>query len=684
MKLLFPEYLWALFAIAIPIIIHLFNFRKFQKIYFSNIDLLKEVKLETQSKSKLKHLIILMIRILAITALVFAFCQPYIPTNQAELKGDAIISIYIDNSHSMDSKGSNGYRLDLAKEQAEKIISSYGPTDLFQVITNDFEGRHQRLYNKSEAIQLIDEITPSFQSRMISEVLLRQKDILANEEANKTVYLLSDFQKKSSNFEAVKKDSSIQIICLPYYNEGSDNVYVYSVWFETPLRRSESEDVLFAKVVNAYDYPIEFKLNLTINGENRAFINFSADAKTSLNCKIPFTIKGDGIMHGELTVEDYPDATVTFDDNFYFSYFINKGINILHLHEGDYPTDSSGYLGVLFGKNDYFNFKNQSLKSFDFSTLGSYDFVLLSEISNISSGMQSELVNFVNNGGNVCVFPNDEIDLNSYNLLLQSISSITISPKINSVNKVSALLTEHPIYQDIFDEIPSNIDLPIVTNYFPIKTSSTSGSEKLMTLQNGNPYLVYSKTNKGSLTLCATSLDLNSTNFAKHALFVPTMLRLAEFSQYRGDYYHIVGKDNTIITKQNINTSDMVEINSEDGTFSFLPEVKNNKNETNLILYNQIKSAGHYNLLVNGEAIQGFSFNYNRDESSQDFFNESELKNAIGNSEIGLSAEVFENADSLNGIDVIDIVKGKKYWWHLIILTLILLGLEIVIFRLWK
>ncbi len=676
--------MWALFAIAIPIIIHLFNFRKFQKIYFSNIDLLKEVKLETQSKSKLKHLIILMIRILAIAVLVLAFCQPYIPTNQAEMKGDSIISVYIDNSHSMDSKGTNGYRLDLAKEQAEKIISNYGPTDLFQIITNDFEGRHQRLYNKSEAIQLIDEIEPSFQSRMISEVLLRQKDILANEEANKTVYLLSDFQKKSSNFDAVKKDSSIQIICLPYYNEGSENVYIDSIWFETPLRRSESEDVLFAKVVNAYDYPIEFKLNLTINGENRAFINFSADAKTSLNCKIPFTIKGDGIMHGELTVEDYPDATVTFDDNFYFSYFINKGINVLHLHNGTYETDSSGYFGVLFGKNDYFNFKNQSLKSFDFSTLGSYDFVLLSEISNISSGMQSELVNFVNNGGNVCVFPNDEIDLNSYNLLLQSISSITLSPKVNSINKVSALLTEHPIYQDIFDEIPSNIDLPIVNNYYPINASATSGSEKLMTLQNGNPYMVYSKNQKGSLTVCASSLNLNSSNFAKHALFVPTLLRLAEFSQYRGDYYHIVGKDNTIATKQTINTSDKVEITNANESFSFLPEVKNNKNETNLILYNQIKSAGHYNLLVNGEAIQGFSFNYNRDESSQDFYNESELKNAIGNSEIGVSTEIFENADSLNGIDVLDIVKGKKYWWHLIIFALVLLGLEIIIFRLWK
>ena len=109
MKLLYPEYLWALSAIAIPIIIHLFNFRKFQKIYFSNIDLLKEVKLETKSKSQLKHLIILAVRILAIIVLVLAFCQPYVPTNEKEIKSDTIVSLFIDNSHSMDSKGENGY-----------------------------------------------------------------------------------------------------------------------------------------------------------------------------------------------------------------------------------------------------------------------------------------------------------------------------------------------------------------------------------------------------------------------------------------------------------------------------------------------------------------------------------------------------------------------------------------------
>ena len=145
MKLLYPEFLWALIALSIPIIIHLFNFRKFTKVYFSNIELLKEVKLETKSKSRLKHLLILLIRLLLVTFLVFAFAQPYIPVENEKQHGDATVAVYIDNSHSMDTKGENGYLLDLAKEQAILIAEGYKATDRFQIITNDLEARHQRL-----------------------------------------------------------------------------------------------------------------------------------------------------------------------------------------------------------------------------------------------------------------------------------------------------------------------------------------------------------------------------------------------------------------------------------------------------------------------------------------------------------------------------------------------------------
>nr|MBA3901205.1 BatA domain-containing protein [Bacteroidota bacterium] len=122
MKFLFPTFLFALFAIAIPIIIHLFNFRKFKKIYFTNVKFLKEVKQETQSKSKLKHLLVLCTRILAITFLVFAFAQPFIPSeNSNAVIGDKVVSVYVDNSFSMQAQSEQGGLFEESRRRAREI-----------------------------------------------------------------------------------------------------------------------------------------------------------------------------------------------------------------------------------------------------------------------------------------------------------------------------------------------------------------------------------------------------------------------------------------------------------------------------------------------------------------------------------------------------------------------------------
>src|ERR1700741_1709528 len=109
MSFLYPAFLFGLFALAIPVIIHLFNFRRFKKVYFTNVRFLKELKQETESKSKLKHLLILIARLLEVTCLVLVFAQPFIPLSDSRIKtGQKAVSVFIDNSFSMESVSKNG------------------------------------------------------------------------------------------------------------------------------------------------------------------------------------------------------------------------------------------------------------------------------------------------------------------------------------------------------------------------------------------------------------------------------------------------------------------------------------------------------------------------------------------------------------------------------------------------
>ena len=96
-----PQLLYALFAIAIPIIIHLFNLRKYKTIRFSSVRFLRQIKKAKRSRARLKNVLILLSRILAIAALILAFSKPYLPLQVTQKPIANDIFFYIDNFYEM-------------------------------------------------------------------------------------------------------------------------------------------------------------------------------------------------------------------------------------------------------------------------------------------------------------------------------------------------------------------------------------------------------------------------------------------------------------------------------------------------------------------------------------------------------------------------------------------------------
>ena len=194
-----PQLLYALFAIAIPILIHLFNLRKHKTVYFSSIRFLKEVKEENKKKSQLRNILILISRILAISFLVIAFAKPYIPAeNTTNTKN---IFLYIDNSQSMDIDFGKGNLLNNAKNTAREIIDTYPSENNFYLITNDFLSKHTSSYtNKAIKIQ-IEKITPSPKEKSITEIISRQESIFSR---NSHLYFISDFQENTLKIDGLK------------------------------------------------------------------------------------------------------------------------------------------------------------------------------------------------------------------------------------------------------------------------------------------------------------------------------------------------------------------------------------------------------------------------------------------------------------------------------------------------
>ncbi len=78
-----PEILYALFLLLIPIFIHLFQLRRFQKVAFTNVAFLKKVTIQTRKSSQLKKWLTLLMRLVALACIIIAFAQPFTASKTA-------------------------------------------------------------------------------------------------------------------------------------------------------------------------------------------------------------------------------------------------------------------------------------------------------------------------------------------------------------------------------------------------------------------------------------------------------------------------------------------------------------------------------------------------------------------------------------------------------------------------
>ena len=133
MGFVYPYFLFGLFAVAIPIVIHLFNFRKFKKVYFTNVKLLTDLQSESKKQSKVRDIILLCLRCLTICLLVLLFANPYIKDDKKVLVSDSgnAVLVFVDNSFSMENSSDKGSLLDVAKQKARDIAMQYWQSDVF-------------------------------------------------------------------------------------------------------------------------------------------------------------------------------------------------------------------------------------------------------------------------------------------------------------------------------------------------------------------------------------------------------------------------------------------------------------------------------------------------------------------------------------------------------------------------
>tara|TARA_B100000809_G_scaffold263531_1_gene317003 strand:- start:4017 stop:6047 length:2031 start_codon:yes stop_codon:yes gene_type:complete len=675
MKFAYPEFLYALFAIAIPIIIHLFNFRKFKKIYFSNVEFLKEVQQETQSKSQLKHLLILLSRILAIAFLVLAFAQPFIPVSDTAIADqNNVVGIYIDNSFSMESSGENRSLLNEAKNKAIEVVNSYRATDKFILTTNTFNAGDQRLLSNEETIDRIEELAISSTSRNISTIYSRNRDAINSSDIeNKSFYMLSDFQKSTADLTKIKADTLINSYIIPIKATEISNLYIDSCWFNSPTHLLNQNEALNIRIKNNSENDLEnIPLKLFINNKNVVPTSFTIKANDETTITLNYRNKTNGIQHGKVEIIDNPIIT---DDIFYFSYNISENINIL----GIGTQENQASLNSIYSTDSVFNYSNFNVNQLDYSLIKKSNLVLLHDLKTVSSGLSNSLKPFIDNGGNLLIFPSNTINYDSYREFLSLLNVNYFTQLDTAKNKVKEINLTHPIFNNVFDEKPKgNLNLPIVSSHYLISKGRTAFKNDILTLKDGSPFLTEYKVGKGKVYLSAVSLDKKSSNFINHALFVPTLYNIALLSQKNYPLFHTIGDNSTIDV--NRNEKDAI-YHIKNSTLDIIPRIRNTNSGSTVFVNSGIELADNYTL-ENNQTKLGLAYNYNRSESELSYLSSTDIDDIINSNSI--NAQYIDLSRSTIQTALSDLNIGKKYWKYCIILALLFLAVETVLIKIFK
>ena len=613
-----PELLYALFLLIIPILIHLFQLRRFQKVEFTNVKFLKSVKLQTRKSSQLKKWITLLTRMLLLACAIIAFARPFIP-NTKDFNEKQETVIYLDNSFSMQAKGRNGT---LFNEAIQDIINTLPEDETISLFTNDDTFRNTTVKTlKIDLIQL--EYAPT--QLNYSAAYLKGKQLFSKESgATRNLILVSDFQQKDEtlNFEA---DSTIQLKLVQPKSTLISNVSIDSIY--TTNATAETLD-LNVKLSNQGD-PLE---NISIAFFDNEILSSKSATAIDKDAEVTFTIPYNKEVNGKLFIED---SGLQFDNVFYFNINSKPKIKVLTINE---ETDDS-FLKRIY-TSDEFDFKSYNLSNLNFNLIPEQNLIILNELNVISNALKTALKTFQNDGGKLLVIPKKEIELNSYNQLFKEININHYSNTNKSLKRITSINYNHPLLANTFYAKVTNFQYPKVKSSYVFSSNSNS----VLSYEDGSPFLVG---NKNSYVF-SSSLNSENSNFKNSQLIIPVLYNLGLQSLKLSKLYYNIGASNSIAIQTSIGQDDILTL--DDHNNSVIPLQKTYSKSVVLETEEFPKTAGVLNVKNKNEVLQNLSFNYSRAESNLNYYNLNTLKNTNVTSRLETTINNIKSNTNVNAL----------------------------------
>lgn len=692
MTFLNPTLLIGLIAGAIPIIIHLITQQRARVVAFSTLRFLKELKTQQIRRLKIKQILLLLLRTLALLFLAFAFARP---TLKGRLGSDVHSSaqtsavLIIDNSLSMSAE-SNGQQLfDLAQQRVAELAQLFKPGDeIYGIFATPgspeiYEGAK---YDFKTVAKIIQRAKVSHSSTDLVAALQKAKTILQqSRNINKEIYIISDFQKTAFRESDPPKlsmfqDQGIKLFLIPIRSTSFSNLVITDVKVINQIIEVGNSVELEVRVKNTGNRTERDRLIQVFLDEKRSGqASISLEPGQSQAARLRVVPQRSGLIGGSVLLED---DNLFGDNRRYFTLPVPDQISVLVICQ---QSRDARFLQLAL--NPELNRATPLKVDFltpdkiEFGTLKNYQVIALVNLSRVDGRFLNALAEHVQAGAGLMVFLGNEVDLRNYNgNLNQKLMLPAFSETFGTMGDQTSFLTigridfDHPIFSGVFEQTPQQVESPKF--YFATILKLANGHEPIIEFSNGAPFVVESNFGAGRVMVFASALDPNWSDLYLKGLFVPLMNRAV---MYLSGNARAANPSSLVDQPLSAEVSGVTNVNNlrielPDGkAVQVIPQIGGGTFKIN---FNETDQPGIYSLYGEDRLLARWPVNPEPMESDLSMVDQEELNRILGESAFFL---VPNNKGIVTAVQTSRY--GQELWRYFVAASLLMLMIEMLLSR---
>jgi hypothetical protein len=532
MGALAPAFLAGLMAIAIPVLIHMIHRERRETFEFPSLMFLHKIPYRSVRRQKLRHLLLLAARCLAIAIIVAAFARPFFQRTMAAAPaaGDGReVVLLVDRSYSM----AHGGRWQRALEASRTIAGQIRALDRISVVT--FGASASQIVEPTSDGGRVDRVLTATQpgsepTRYASGLRMAAQVLGASDLPRKEIVLISDFHRSGwSPNDDVALPEGVAVRTVDVSRKETDDVAVASVSVARTPVGGRVRATVTARATNLGPAPRTVDATLELTGRRVDTRRVTIPARGTAQIVFAAAPVSEAAARGEVRITSDSQPS---NDSFFFTVADEGGAAALIVEPPRPRVNQSLFLSRALAVADDPEVRTtiKSADAFTPADLRGTSLVVLNESALPIGALGTQLRAHVTNGAMLVVVPGEGGAIGAATTEWRAVlpASVGVTTDRPDGGRWASVDFSNALFEP-FRAARADFSSVSLTRYRTL-TAAPDSAQVIARLDDGSPLLVERAVGEGRILMWAGTLDASWNDLPFHPLFVPLMHQLARRS----------------------------------------------------------------------------------------------------------------------------------------------------------